>query len=60
MAILNQFSAILLLFRFDSLFCFSLRNLWRFQARDSRNHAICDSRFCAAKAKTKAQTIAVI
>ena len=35
--------------RFDSLFCFSLRNFWRFQARDSGNCAILDSRFCAAK-----------
>ena len=27
----------------------SLQNFWRFQARDSGNHAIRDSRFCAAK-----------
>ena len=39
------------LLRFHSFFCFSLRNLnWRFQARDSGNRAIRDSRFCAAKA----------
>ena len=35
--------------RFDSFFCFSLRSFWRFQARDSGNRAIRDSRFCAAK-----------
>ena len=37
------------LLRFHSFFCFSLRNFWRFQARDSGNRAIRDSRFCAAK-----------
>ena len=37
------------LLRFHSFFCFSLRNIWRFQARDSGNRAIRDSRFCAAK-----------
>ena len=36
------FTAIRLIF-----FCFSLQNLWRFQARDSGNCA--NSRFCAAK-----------
>ena len=48
MAILNRFSAILLYCDL-TLFCFSLRNLGRFQARDSGNRAIHDSRFCAAK-----------
>ena len=37
------------LLRFDSFFGFSVRNFWRFQARDSGNRAIHDSRFCAAK-----------
>ena len=31
------------------MFCFSLRNLWRFQAGDSGNRAIHNSRVCAAK-----------
>ena len=40
------------LLRFVSFFCFSLRNFWRFRARDSGNRAIRDSRFCATKAMT--------
>ena len=34
MAILNRFSAIPSLLRLDSVLCFSLRNFWRFLARD--------------------------
>ena len=40
------------LLRLDSSFCVSLRKFWRFQARDSGNRAIHDSRFCAAKIST--------
>ena len=37
------------LLRFNSILCFSLRNFWRFLARDSWNRAIHTLRFCAAK-----------
>ena len=33
-----------ILLRFHSILCFSLRNFWRFQARDSGNRAVRDSR----------------
>ena len=41
-------------------FCFSLRNFWRFQACDSGNRAIRDSRFatlCAAKPERKSRSV---
>ena len=47
MAILNRFSAILL-FCDSTHFCFSLQNFWQFQAGDSGNCAVRDSRFYAA------------
>ena len=49
MAILNRFSTTLHCCDSTHFCCFSLRNFWRFQARDSGNRAIRDSRFCAAK-----------
>ena len=51
MAILNRFPR----FYFTAIrvvFCFSLRNFWRFQAFNPGNRVIRDSRFCAAKVMT--------
>ena len=51
MAILNRFFRDSTRLRFESFFCFSLRSFWQFQARDSENRAIRDSRFRAAKGR---------
>ena len=56
MAILNRLTAILL-YCDSTFFGFSLQSFWRFQARDSGNCAIRDSRFCAAKVLMQKQNV---
>ena len=56
MAILNRFSAILLYCDSTHFFASRCGIFWRFQACDSGNRAIRDSRFCAAKLGSEKNT----